>query len=193
MPDNILKDAHKYFKYIENKDPKCPIEAEYVYERALELKELFELDGHTVIITRDTKDTISYKSIPNISACKSLKITSQSPINYRNEIANKVKADYFISLHCDGVENLKGDYAVFCYADEKGKELANKVIKHYSLIKGTSKSRTDLGVLKNSAKNKLLIEFGFMTTPSHMKILMNNKAILVKNIYTGVSEYINEN
>ena len=67
---------------------------------------MLESDGHTVILTRDQKETISYKSIPNISVCKTLKISSNRPINYRNEIANLSKADYFVSLHCDGLENL---------------------------------------------------------------------------------------
>lgn len=193
LPDEIIQNAHKYFKFIENKDPNCPTEAEYVFNRAVDLKKMLEELGHTVILTRDKKETISYTSIPNISACKELKILSTSPINFRNEIANKAKADYFISLHCDGLENLTSNYAVMCYIDENGRKLADKVIGKYTQIKGTSKSRPDLGVLKNKAKNKLLIELGFMTTPSHMKILIKNHSTIVNDIYSAISEHINEN
>lgn len=65
-----------------------------------------------------------------------------------------------------------------CYIDANGKNLADKVIGKYTQIKGASKSRPDLGVLKNKAKFKILIELGFMTTPSHMKILIKNKMLL---------------
>ena len=63
----------------------------------------------------------------------------------------------------------------------------------YSLIKGVAKYRPDLGVLKNKAKYKLLIELGFMTTPLHMNLLINNHNTIVRNIYSAISEHINEN
>lgn len=184
---------HDYFDFIENKDPKSQTESEYVFDRAVNLKKMLESDGHTVILTRDQKETISYKSIQNISVCKTLKISSNGPINYRNEIANLSKADYFVSLHCDGLENLTSNYAVMCYIDANGKDLADKVIGKYTQIKGASKSRPDLGVLKNKAKFKLLIELGFMMTPSHMKILIKKQDVIVGNIYLAISEHINEN
>ncbi len=80
-----------------------------------------------------------------------------------------------------------------CYIDANGKNLADKVIGKYTQIKGASKSRPDLGVLKNKAKFKLLIELGFMTTPSHMKILIKKQDVIVGNIYSAISEHINEN
>ena len=193
LPDEIINNAHKYFQFIENKDPKSPTESEYVFERAVDIKKLLERDGHNVILTRDKKETISYMSIPEISVCKSLGISSIAPINYRNEIANFSKADYFISLHCDGLENLTSNSAVICYIDDNGKKLADKVIKRYSQIKGVAKSRSDLGVLKNKAKYKILIELGFMTTPFHMKILKKNHNIIVGDIYTAIRDHINEN
>lgn len=193
IPDEIIPKAHEYFQFVENKDLKSPTEAEYVYDRAIDIKKLLEKDGHSVIVTRDKKETISYLSIPEISACKELKISTKAPINYRNEIANLSKADYFISLHCDGLENLTSDVAVMCYIDENGRKLAEKVINRYSLIRGVAKSRPDLGVLKNKAKYKLLIELGFMTTPLHMNLLINNHNTIVRNIYSAISEHINEN
>ena len=73
------------------------------------------------------------------------------------------------------------------------KKLADKVIKRYSQIKGVAKYRSDFGVLKNKVKYKILLELGFMTTPSHMKILMKNYNIIVENIYTALRGHINEN
>ena len=48
-------------------------------------------------------------------------------------------------------------------------------------------------MLKNKAKFKLLIELGFMTTPSYMEILMKKQDVIVGNIYSAISEHINEN
>ena len=48
-------------------------------------------------------------------------------------------------------------------------------------------------MLKNKAKFKLLIELGFMMTPSHMKILIKKQDVIVGNIYLAISEHINEN
>jgi N-acetylmuramoyl-L-alanine amidase len=193
LTDEIINNAHQYFKYIETKDPKSPTEAEYVYERAIELKQLLEKDGHIVYLTRDTKGNISYENIPNIAICKSLKIKSKAPLSYRNTIANEAKANYFISLHCDGVENLINNYAVMCYKDENGKKLAEKIVKNYCKIKALTSKRSDLTVLKNNAKYKILIEFGFMTTPRNVKILINESKTLISDIYRTVKEHINEN
>ena len=121
------------------------------------------------------------------SSCKVLKVTSFSPLSYRKSIANAAKADYFISLHCDGIENLSGNFAVMCYFDDNGKNLADKIAKNYSQVKGNIAKRSDLTVLgnggANNAKYKVLIEFGFITTPRIARNLVkNSKSIKLTKI-----------
>ena len=197
LSDEIINKADEYFEFIDVKDPRSPTEFEYVYDRALELKELFENDGHIVYLTRDKKETIDYTDIPSISSCKNFKITTTSPLTYRKLISNSAKADYFISLHCDGIENLKGNYAVMCYFDDNDKKLAEKIAKNYSQVTGKVEKRIDLTVLgnggKNDAKYKVLVEFGFMTTPKIAKKLVNNSKIIVNDLYKSLREHINEN
>ena len=98
LSDEVINKADEYFEFIDVKDPRSPTEFEYVYDRALELKELFENDGHIVYLTRDKKETIDYTDIPSISSCKNFKITTTSPLTYRKLISNSAKADYFITL-----------------------------------------------------------------------------------------------
>ena len=84
-----------------------------------------------------------------------------------------------------------------CYFDDNEKKLAEKIAKNYSQVTGKVEKRIDLTVLgnggKNDAKYKVLVEFGFMTTPKIAKKLVNNSKIIVNDLYKSLREHINEN
>ena len=141
----------------------------------------------------------------DVGLVQSLKIQSNDPIAYRGKIANAVKADYLVSLHCDGsATNLDANLAKIIYKytepETQSKTLGDEIKKSYTLIPGkvisdmANNPKNLLGVLssKINAKYKILIEMGYMTSPKHMKILVDNSETIVNDIYNGIQNHISK-
>lgn len=122
-----------------------------------ELKKL----GHNVLLTRNSEsETIG--------------------IDQRPRKARDFKADWLISIHLNAFNNTSTGVEV-CY--KQNKEVAEKLSLLMSQKTGLrnrgAKIRTDLGVLNGFSKS-LLLECGFITNPSDLKIIQGssfNKAI----------------
>jgi N-acetylmuramoyl-L-alanine amidase len=94
--------------------------------------------------------------------------------------ANKNKADLFVSIHCDSVEDATvGGISTFHYPGSiKGKEYATKI--QTELIKATGlKDRgvkeANYAVLKNTNMPGVLIECGFISNPQEEILLMSTE------------------
>ena len=127
------------------------------------------------------------------------------PVNDRPRIANRINADFFVSVHADstdGSRSTNGATAYFHAADEDCRTLAHCVI---SRIGGTGimksrGARTDYirfpgngyGVLRNSQMPAILCECGFMSNPGDVVKLLNpeKQQQIAQAIRAGLRDYI---
>lgn len=110
-------------------------------------------------------------------------------------MASTLKADYFISIHCDGWTDFsKGAHTI--YNDETSKQLAIDLLDNYDTTNILPKSphkRSDLGVLgsSNKSKKKVLIELGYLTSPIDAKNIVTNKNKIATLLVNGLTKNIN--
>jgi N-acetylmuramoyl-L-alanine amidase len=120
----------------------------------------------------------------------------------RIDISNNNKADYFISVHADGVDNMTatGSHVIYSgSADTKSEELATDIFSTYTIVAVEATSpKTDvrgLQILKgvNKAERKVLIELGFVTTPKDAKSLFTSIDTIASQVKDGLIVNINKN
>ncbi len=141
---------------------------------ALKLKTLFQLDGYRVFMVRET-DVFS------------------KPID-RAKFANEMKADLYISLHCNShtQDNAKGTETWYYTGSKEGQALAESIqhslVKWLGLTDRGVKHRKDLIVLNATTMPAVLIETAFLSNPDEKLLLLNNgfKSHVARAIYDGV-------
>jgi N-acetylmuramoyl-L-alanine amidase len=120
----------------------------------------------------------------------------------RIDVSNNNKADYFISVHADGLDNMTatGSHVIYSSsADTKSEELATDIFSTYTIVAVEATSpKTDvrgLQILKsvNKAERKVLIELGFVTTPKDAKSLFTNIDTIASQVKDGLIVNINKN
>lgn len=201
LPDYVYANPTKFITG-DNKNPSGGYDNEntephVVYDIAVKMKVELEKYGHKVYLTRSHRDTISLSEEENFTKYSSGSVTKAAAITFRAKMASSLKADYFISIHCDAADNFaKGAHTI--YTDDTSKQLAINLVSSYDITTISSKSpdkRTDLGVLKssNSSKKKVLIEIGFLTNPLDAKNIINNKDKIATQLVKGLIKDINEN
>lgn len=148
------------------------------------LKSKLEAAGVTVIMTRN-------KITDNTGS------TLRDSINNRYKIANKNKADYFISLHCDSstLSSAKGAHICVYDKDSTAARLAGTIIPFLMNLglEGRDEKvvkRTDLGVLKYTNMPAVLIEMGFITNKENSLIMKNKNKELADAIFKGICSFL---
>jgi N-acetylmuramoyl-L-alanine amidase len=130
------------------------------------------------------------------------------PVNQRPAIAGKAGADFFLSVHSDSTDSgprLRGSTVYFHGADPNCRALAKCIANRFEQMGGIPSRgvRTDFvrfpgegyGVLRNARMTAVLIECGFMTNPSDVKML-NDKVMqtrIAEAITDGLRDYIEGN
>lgn len=158
---------------------------------AQDLKKILESDGAKVILTR-TKDT-------EVSKKKS-KATDIEELQARCDVANRIEADLFISLHMDSFINAETS-GTTTYYYEKGfiasrqlsEALQRSVIKELKTKDRGSKT-SNFYVVKNTDVPACLIEMAFISNPKEEKLLYSNSGTqkAAKGIAAGINEYFSK-
>ena len=123
--------------------------------------------------------------------------SDKSSINKRVEMANNFKADYTISLHCDGSLNplAKGSHICIFKKGGEAEKLA-MAINPYLLnlgLDGRSSQiveRENLAILRDTKKPAILIEMGFISNKRDSEIQRNNQEGLADAIFKGICDYL---
>jgi len=193
LPNYVLDDPNTWI--ISSKEDLKRPEGFLVFDVSLKLKELLNNEGYdSVFLTRTDKGPISGADNSTTRA-------------ERIKIANDNNADYFISIHADGVAGYTatGSHVIYPSSNvadketvEKSKELGDYILKYYDVVKVESNSPKQdvrgLQVLGNSnkTKRKVLIELGFVTSPKDAKALFENEDKIAEQIKKGLMEHINQ-
>lgn len=147
-------------------------------------EEYLKDEGYTVVLTRNEDKLIPLKEIGNI--------------------ANEAKADAFVSIHINSLDDINYKGITTYYYDGKGyqkderTELA-KIIED-EIIKSDSwenkgVKRENFAVLRYTKMPSTLVECGFITNEEDRGKLIKDEVLkrLAKNISNGVIKYLDEN
>lgn len=116
----------------------------------------------------------------------------------RVRMANNLKPEIFISIHCNAASSNKanGIETIYYQGSTKGKVLAEKIqLKLVDKLKRKDrgiKTRDNLFVLKYTSMPAVLIECGFLTNPEEKNLLTkdNFRNNISTAISSGLGEYI---
>ncbi|SCC31564.1 N-acetylmuramoyl-L-alanine amidase [Gilliamella intestini] len=184
-PDTWIIGNNDYSKSKNNKLDHKRTESNMVYEVSIKLYNLLLQKGYNVLITRNSKNVVKVAN-------------NKEAIYFRCDIANKNKADYFISIHADGLTNFtSGAHVIYYEGDKKGLELANDIFSCYTVVNIGKKhpdARNNVGVLgeKNQTKYKVLIELGYITHPKDAKSIYDNMDLIAEQLAQGLEININK-
>ena len=143
---------------------------------ALHMKPLLEKSGHKVILTRSTDTYLT--------------------LSQRAQIANRNKADIFVSLHNNSATGTTATgFETFIFngnVSNNTRRLQNNV--HDTIIKGLNlrdrgKKRANFGVLRESHMPAVLIEYAFINNPNDEAILINDWRKLAQLTVDGINLY----
>lgn len=142
-----------------------PSMKEFEFNRAVVLKIqqlLKDYEGVNALLSHDLYDGID------------------TSLKARTDLANKLKVKAFISVHADAFSNssAKGE-TVFIYLRTGNSTLAlanaiNEELKADMSISNRGVKRADFHVLRETAMDAVLIEFGFMTNPEDLALLKSD-------------------
>lgn len=124
-------------------------------------------------------------------------------LDERVQLANKYNADYFISIHCNGSENLKvkgTETHVHSFEYKKSYGLAKEIEHQFKSragrtsrgIKETKDRTHTIQVLKYTKMTSVLVECGFLTNASDATFLntSNGQDIIASAIFRGFRAFI---
>ncbi|MDR2205206.1 MAG: N-acetylmuramoyl-L-alanine amidase [Flavobacteriaceae bacterium] len=160
-----------------------------VFDVSSKLKELLEKKGFTCFITRDSKVIIGNDDVKTRMK--------------RIDLANKNKADYFISIHADGSKsnNSTGSHVIYPKMSDENirkncKELATDIFTFYNVVNVEKSSpkedERELQVLgsSNYTPKKILVELGFVTTPKDANSLFSNIDRIAQQLFDGIMKNV---
>lgn len=163
------------------------LEKDINLEIATKLAKNLKNQGYDILMTREEDEYIKY--------------------NYRTMVANENKADLFISIHCNSLDNNKSvkGVQVLYYPNTNinkqglyNEDLAEIVMD--SITKGTKGEnrglvpRRDVYVLSYTEMPSILIETGFITNPEEEGLLLDGgyQDKYVDSIVEGIESYFKE-
>ncbi|MBQ9488137.1 MAG: N-acetylmuramoyl-L-alanine amidase [Selenomonadaceae bacterium] len=156
---------------------------------ALELEKLLKAEGATVIMTRRTDKTVSPAGA---------KASAIEELQARCDIANKAKADIFISIHADSFTNptARGTTGYY-YSQTEGQSairLADCIRKALcEQIKTPSRGTKPCNfyVVRNTDMAATLIELAFISNPEEESIMNSVEGVLkcAQGIFDGIEDY----
>lgn len=120
--------------------------------------------------------------------------TLSESLSKRVEMANNLKADLFISIHCNAHDNVdaKGAEVYACSENSKGYPLAKKVCDSICKRLGTTNrgaKTASYTVLKKTNMPAILVETAFITNASDAALLKNRKEDFALAICEAVCEH----
>lgn len=152
---------------------------------ALKVADALKESGVTVILTRsDDSDT---------------------QLNSRSKIANKAKADIFVSLHRNSTANPNTTKGIEIWIHSSGSErsyaAADDILNNLEQV-GISENRgvrigtqgdsdDDYAVIRDTDMTSMIIEMGFMTSQDDLDYFNENVDNYAKAISNGVVEWLN--
>ncbi|NLK43108.1 MAG: hypothetical protein GX300_01795 [Tissierellia bacterium] len=194
LPSNPIKKAMSFSRYkiLKNKviviDPghggidggtnfEGILEKNINLEIGLKLKEKLEKRGGTVIMTRETDDSLDN----NVNS----RNRHREDLNNRVKIINDSEADIFISIHVNYIKNPKklGPIVFYHEESEEGKDLAEKIQTNLNKLSAYEKMDINIGysstpgnyfILFNSIPPGVIIETGFISNELDRKLLLDS-------------------
>jgi N-acetylmuramoyl-L-alanine amidase len=127
--------------------------------------------------------------------------STETPLSQRAYQANNANADLFLSIHMNAVENTgaRGPIVYYQNGSTTGSNLAERVsgelnsltnsIQGYAVNSNPVRSN-NYAVLRDSKSPAVLIETGFMSNPSELRILTQNYKQISEGIAKAVDDYL---
>lgn len=142
---------------------------------SLKLKDILMSKNIDVIMTRDKDITVDLKT--------------------RCDIANKNKADYFVSIHCNSFKDTsaKGTETYAYPSSIIGGKLARSVQKSIISIMNTvdrGVKYANFYVLHHTDMPAILVETGFITNADDVNMLMNKPNLFATAISDGILNFL---
>lgn len=156
---------------------------------ARQLKHFLKTKGYDVVMTRTTTDGLYGMTTKN----KKLKDMQE-----RKKIIENANADLVVSVHCNSYprRDQKGAQVFYAPGSENGKAMADAMQNVLKSTLGTDRSAMsgDYYILQCSATPSLLVECGFLSTPSDEKLLVSSsyQEKVAYAIFTGVHAILGE-
>ena len=155
---------------------------------ALELRKLLEAEGATVIMTRETDTTVSYKGA---------KASDIEELGARCEVANSIGADIFISIHADSFTRPEARGTTGYYysgGSGRGQKLADCIRRNLVEQLGTPSRGTqpcNFYVVRHTDMPATLIELGFISNKDEEKLLDSKEGVqkAAQGILDGIEDY----
>ena len=156
---------------------------------ALELRKLLEAEGAQVIMTREGDTTVSYKGA---------KASDIEELGARCDVANRVGADIFISIHADSFTRPEARGTTGYYYSKsttgKGQKLADCIRRNLVEQLGTPSRGTqpcNFYVVKNTDMPATLIELGFISNKEEEQLLNSKEGVqkAAQGILDGIEDY----
>jgi N-acetylmuramoyl-L-alanine amidase len=189
LPQYVIDAPDKWI--VSKKEDPNHSERFLVHDVSAKLKSLLEADGYTVFITRERGPLKGSDDAASRAA--------------RISLANDNKADYFISVHADGLDNntSTGSHVIYPSSTDatltaNTSELGKDIYSNYNVVAVESNSpKKDVRGLQvlgtsNKTKRKVLIELGFVTTPKDAKALYSSVDTIASQIKSGLTVNINK-
>jgi N-acetylmuramoyl-L-alanine amidase len=143
------------------------------------------------------------ESLQNVKIIYTRTDDSFPSLNDRVEKANNIKADYFISIHCNAndckevhgteshVHTMKSTKSV-SLANEFEKEFTKKAGRHSRGVKDSDDREHSLKVLKYTNMSSVLVECGFLTNENEAKYLNSNNGqdVIASSIFRAFKTVI---
>ncbi len=152
---------------------------------ALPLRDMLTAAGAKVVMTRSTdKDVYGAwaDAIPELQA--------------RCDVANKAKADAFVSIHIDSFSNGSVDGTTTYYYGKTGKDLLLAQMMHQATMSSLAipdrgVKSNDFYVNVNTKMPSVLMEMGFITNSHRLQMLTSTwgPKSIAKSFYTGLLNY----
>ena len=156
---------------------------------SLELKKLLEAEGAQVIMTRENDRTVSAKG----AAASDIE-----ELGARCEVANRIGADIFISIHADSFTRPEARGTTGYYYSKStsghGQKLADAIRRNLVEQLGTPSRGTqpcNFYVVKHTDMPATLIELGFISNKDEEKLLDSAEGVkkAAQGILDGIEDY----
>ncbi len=156
---------------------------------ALELQRLLEAEGARVVMTRDTDRTVSEKG----AAASDIE-----ELGARCDVANRIGADIFISIHADSFTRPEARGTTGYYYSKsttgQGQKLADCIRRNLIEQLGTPSRGTqpcNFYVVKHTDMPATLIELGFISNKDEEKLLNSDEGVkkAAQGILDGIEDY----
>lgn len=166
------------------------IEKEIVLEISKKLKQLLSQAGAVVVMTRETDTDLSDPG-GSVAARKRQDLTR------RVELANKHKADIYLSIHVNSIPSARwrGAQTFYQRGQEDAKELAEKIQQELRrVLKNTDRlaKGEDFFTNRQTKMTSVTVEVGFVSNSAEEKLL-NDQAYQRKiawAVYSGLAKYL---